>query len=202
MKPTSKDAPNLVVDYLRRLYRPTGFRKGYTFALWLLLGGALMGFSLTRLRYLNFRGVMCPNNPLEGGGRAVPGECYYFENLVGRTGIMMHLATILPASVLVVFQFVPASRYRFPIFHRINGYILLLLSVISMIGVLMIAKPTFGGTLAMQSATGTSVIIFLVCLGLGYYNIKKLHIDQHRAWMLRAWVIVSLTTEDVLLVTR
>ncbi|KAL6409033.1 hypothetical protein AUP68_07984 [Ilyonectria robusta] len=190
MDNASKPSPNRLIAWLRRVYRPIGFSRGYSFALWFILGGALMGFSFARLKYLDFR-VLCPNPLPKGPGGAVPGECYYFENTTGRAGIIMHLAGILPAAILVIFQFLPAIRHRFLIFHRINGYIILLLSILSIVGVLMIAKSTFGGTLDMQAATGTASIAFLVCQGLGYYNIKKLQIEQHRAWMLRGWVIVG-----------
>ncbi|KAH7121937.1 hypothetical protein B0J13DRAFT_648777 [Dactylonectria estremocensis] len=177
--------------FLRRAYRPVGFSKGYTFALWFVLGGALMGFSLARLKYLDFRGALCPDPRPPGSGGAVPGECYYFEHAIGRAGIMMHLAGILPAAILVVFQFLPVIRHKLLLFHRINGYVVLLLSVVSIVGVFMIAKPTFGGTLDMQAATGTASLAFLGCQGLGYYYIKTLQIEQHRAWMLRGWVSVG-----------
>ncbi|KAF7537175.1 hypothetical protein G7Z17_g12906 [Cylindrodendrum hubeiense] len=188
---STKHIQNRLLAGLRRLYRPIGFTKGYNFALWLILGGAFVGFSLARLKYLDFRGDLCPKPPMKGPGGAVPGECYYFENTIGRAGIMMHLAGILPAAILVVFQFLPAIRYRFLKFHRINGSVIILLSIVSIIGVMMIAKQTFGGTLDMQAATGAASVIFLVCQGLGYYNIKKLQIEQHRAWMLRGWIIAG-----------
>ncbi|KAK7419805.1 hypothetical protein QQZ08_010693 [Neonectria magnoliae] len=187
----SKYSPNSLVACLRRLYQPIGFSRGYNFALWFLLGGGFMGFSISRLMYLNFKGILCPDGPPKGPVGAVPGECYYFQHATGRAGIMMHLAGILPAAILVVFQFVPAIRHRVLIFHRINGYIVLLLSVVGIVGVFMIAKPTFGGALDMQAATGTASIVFIVCQGLGYYNIKRLQIEQHRAWMLRGWIIVG-----------
>jgi len=31
----------------------------------------------------------------------------------------------------------------------------------------------------------------VTCKAIAFYNIKVLQIEQHRAWMLRAWVIVS-----------
>ncbi|GKT90476.1 hypothetical protein Ct61P_08326 [Colletotrichum tofieldiae] len=40
----------------------------------------------------------------------------------------------------------------------------------------------------MQTVMGAGSIMFLGALGLSIYNIKKLQIEQHRAWMLRAWV--------------
>ena len=56
----------------------------------------------------------------------------------------------------------------------------------------MIARHAFGGTLATQALIGTLVILTTVGLTLAYYNIKRLQVDQHRAWMIRTWFYVCL----------
>lgn len=184
---------------LQRIYRAFGFTKGYSFVLWFLFGGAFLAFTLSRFIYLDFDGQLCPSEPPTnrpyGSRGAVPGECYYYRHGVGKAGIIMHLAGILPAAVLVVFQFLPVIRHRALIVHRINGYIVLLLSTVGMMGVFMIARHTFGGTLEMQTVTGAASILFVTCMLLAYINIKKLQLEQHRAWMIRGWIIVSLHTE-------
>lgn len=55
----------------------------------------------------------------------------------------------------------------------------------------MIARHAFGGTLETQAWVGISVIITTGGLAMAIYNIKRLQIDQHRAWMLRTWFYVS-----------
>ncbi|MDI1486179.1 MAG: hypothetical protein OHK93_005405 [Ramalina farinacea] len=97
----------------------------------------------------------------------------------------IHLGTILPFSPLV-FQFVPKVRQKFLLFHRINGYTIIFLTLVSNAGAIMIARRAFGGTLATQAGVGVLVIASTVSIALAYYNIKRLQIDQHRAWMLRA----------------
>jgi hypothetical protein len=180
---------------MQRIYRSVGFTKGYNFVLWFLFGGAFLGFTLSRFIYLDFDGRLCPSEPptnrIYGSRGAVPGECYYYRRGIGKAGIIMHLAGILPAAVLVVFQFMPVIRHRALVVHRINGYIVLLLSAVGMIGVFMIARHTFGGTLEMQTVSGAASIMFTVCMVLAYINIKWLQLEQHRAWMLRGWIIVS-----------
>ncbi|KAM0340320.1 hypothetical protein ACHAPU_010533 [Fusarium lateritium] len=180
---------------MQRIYRSVGFAKDYNFILWFLFGGAFLGFSLSRFIYLDFEGRLCPSEPptnrIYGSRGAVPGECYYYQRSVGKAGIIMHLAGILPAAVLVVFQFIPVIRHKALIVHRINGYITLLLSAVGIIGVFLIAKHTFGGTLEMQTVTGTASIMFIVSMVLAYINIKRLQIEQHRAWMLRGWIIAG-----------
>jgi uncharacterized membrane protein YozB (DUF420 family) len=55
----------------------------------------------------------------------------------------------------------------------------------------MIARHAFGGNLASQAWTGFMAIISILALFIAVYNIKRLQIDQHRAWMLRAWAWVG-----------
>lgn len=175
---------------IRKVYHPIGFKKGYNFVLWFVFAGALMGFTLARLQYLDFYGIFCSIGD-SGGNHAAPGECMYYLRGHEKVGIILHLATILPASFLVVFQFIPAIRYKAMLFHRLNGYLVIILSLIGIAGVFMITRHAFGGTLATQYATGFLSIAFIGALIMAYINIKRLQIEQHRAWMLRAWFYVG-----------
>lgn len=65
---------------------------GFTFA------GALFGFVLARLMYLDITGVFC--GPGSGMNHAAPGECYYYLNFDRYAiGIRLHLYTILRESL-------------------------------------------------------------------------------------------------------
>jgi hypothetical protein len=48
--------------------------------------------------------------------------------------MMIHLYTILPAGFLVFFQFIPAIRYKVILLHRINGYLIISLTLVSIAG--------------------------------------------------------------------
>ena len=52
----------------------------------------------------------------------------------------------------------------------------------------MIADKSFGGAPSTQGFVGALSIAFLTALGLAVYNIRMKQIEQHRAWMIRAWV--------------
>ena len=78
-------------------------------------------------------------------------------------------------------QFVPLIRYKLPVFHRINGYVILVLVFTSNVGALMIARKAFGGSLETQAGIGTLVILTTISVLMAYVNIKRLQIDQHRA---------------------
>ncbi|KAL8917791.1 MAG: hypothetical protein Q9172_005680 [Xanthocarpia lactea] len=170
---------NGFVRAMRKVYNPIGFQKGYNFTLWFIFAGALFGFTLARLQYLSIGGVF-----KEGSS---PGEWFYLRKGHERIGITLHLATILPAGFLVVFQFVPLIRYKLLLFHRINGYVIILLLLLANVGALMIARHSFGGEFETQVFAGLLAIMTTVGSILAYINIKRLQIDQHRAWMIRTW---------------
>ena len=104
---------------------------------------------------------------------------------------MLHLAGILPASILACVQFTPFIRHKWIIIHRISGYLAVLLYIVSLVGALMIAHMAFGGGLDVQVWVGFVGIGVLICFVLAIVNVKRLQIEQHRAWMLRGWFYVS-----------
>ncbi|KAK5704875.1 hypothetical protein LTR97_001986 [Elasticomyces elasticus] len=185
MVKSTRPPANGFVRAMRLVYNPLGFGKGYNFVLFFLSMGYLFGFTLARLQYLNFNGVFC--RPGGGAVGAAPGECYYWLQDPFKIGMKLHLYCILPAAFLVVFQFVPAIRHKVILFHRLNGYVIVILTLISNAGTIIIARHAFGGDFSTQVWTGTMVILTTVGFVMAWINIKLLQIDQHRAWMMRAW---------------
>lgn len=191
MAAPTRPPANAFVAKARKVYNPIGFSKGYNFILWFIFAGAMFGFALARMMFLNYNNIYC--NPNSKGNGAGPGECWsYNRKDLYKIGIKMHLYTIIPASFLVVFQFVPFIRYKALLFHRMNGYIVVVLAVIGTVGAIIIAPVAFGGALSIRAAVGLMSIMFLGSLFLAIWNIKTLQLEQHRAWMLRAWFYVSL----------
>jgi uncharacterized membrane protein len=102
----------------------------------------------------------------------------------------LDLYTILPAALLVILQFIPVLRHKLILFHRMNGYIVVLLSLISNAGTIIISRHAFGGDFSTQTWTGAMVLLTTAGYTMAWINIKLLQIDQHRAWMLRTWAWV------------
>ncbi|KAK5719824.1 hypothetical protein LTR17_015113 [Elasticomyces elasticus] len=198
VKPTRPPA-NGFVRAMRLVYNPLGFGKGYNFVLFFLSMGYLFGFTMARLQYLSFNGVFC--RPGGGAVGAAPGECYYWLQDPFRIGMKLHLYCILPAAFLVVFQFVPAIRHKVILFHRLNGYVIVVLTLISNAGTIIIARHAFGGDFSTQVWTGTMVILTTVGFVMAWINIKLLQIDQHRAWMMRAWAwLATIVTIRIIMI--
>src|SRR5258706_5384334 len=96
----------------------------------------MLCFSLARLSYLNIAGT--GKSGFAGGSS--PGEWYWYKDGHYRVGITLHLGTIIPCGLLMVWQFLPVIRHKALIVDRLNGYIIILLVLVSNAGVLMIAR--------------------------------------------------------------
>ncbi|KAI1210213.1 uncharacterized protein F4807DRAFT_424272 [Annulohypoxylon truncatum] len=189
MVASTKTPENVLTALAQKLYGAVGFSKGYNFWLWLVLGGIFSGFSLSRLRYLDFYGTFCGSSVPGGRDLAVPGECFYYLNQeYYKIGIITHLAVILPASLLACIQFIPVVRRKAMGLHRIFGWITVSLSVPGAITAVMIAPRSQGGGVDTQSMVALLGVMFLTALTRGCISAKKHKIAEHRAWMLRAWV--------------
>lgn len=141
--------------------------------------------------FLNFS-IYCPeSNEANGTSTAAPGECYWYKSFQRyKVGILLHLVGVLSAGLLAVFQFTPFIRHKWIMIHRVTGYASLLLYIVGTAGAFMIARHAFGGGLDVQLWVYFIGFSTLVCFAISYINIKKLQIEQHRAWMLRGWFYV------------
>jgi len=115
------DHPNVVVRALRKVYNPIGFKKGYNAVLAFISLGYLLGFCLASVRSFNVWGFWASNNG--------PGEtwAYTTKGMLYKVSMTMHIVVVIPAGLLVVLQFIPIIRYKALLFHRINGYLVMLL---------------------------------------------------------------------------
>src|ERR1700712_3520819 len=103
--------------------------------------------------------IFCSKTPGPELG-AAPGECWvYSTKKLYKAGIILHLVTIIPAGFLALFQFVPVIRHKVILFHRINGYLVILLVLASNVGAMMIARIAFGGTLSTQVSLGILAVM-------------------------------------------
>lgn len=99
----------------------------------------------------------------------------------------MHLIGAVLGGFLAGFQFIPVIRYKFLLFHRLNGYAAIILMIVGNAGAFMIMDVAVGGSPSLQLWIGIFGAMITLGLALAVWNIKRLQIDQHRAWMLRVW---------------
>lgn len=171
---------NTFVAIMRRIYRPLGFQRGYTFPLWVIFGFGAFIFCAKHVPLLDHEGVYRDRN-------YITGDWEVMRHGMGKVAFVTHLAAVVPIGFLLPFQFLPVVRHKFMIWHRIAGHILTVLLLIGNIGAVMLADKAMGGPFDLRVVIYAVAGMSTVSLVLAWVNIMRLQIDQHRAWMLRAW---------------
>ncbi|GAB1524882.1 hypothetical protein RhiTH_008038 [Rhizoctonia solani] len=166
------------VSTYRRPWWMLGFEKKMTPVLFVIFGGAILGFSLSRTPMLNFNRLL---------QMTTPGEGFWYEQAPFKANIIIHIFTSLPASFFSVFLFLPITWKRWPKFHSIFGYILSLLLVISLVCGSILGRRAQGGDLNMQSAVYMLGSASAYAVVMGCLEARRGAIDMHREYMLRAW---------------
>jgi hypothetical protein len=129
------------------------------------------------------------------------GENYYFHVPLNKAFLWTHIASVLPAGLLAVTQFVPRIRARAINFHHITGRIINVLIFISVITAWCIARISLGGDLAIQSGLYVLGAMVLWSVVQSWIAIRRLQIDEHRTWVIRAWsYLMSIVTLCVVMV--
>ncbi|EUC54554.1 membrane transporter, putative [Rhizoctonia solani AG-3 Rhs1AP] len=158
---------------------------------WLLYGTVLVIMFITNIRFL-----------FPGGLKAklIPEEYFTFKVSPNGALLLIHLACVLPASMLSIIQFIPRLRTKYTSWHRYAGRIINVLTMISSICGIAIGRVSFGGDLGTQTATfalGTMVLYSIIA---GWKAIRDRKIEEHRIWMVRAWSYqMSIVTMRVII---
>jgi uncharacterized membrane protein len=175
--------PDIIVRSLRKVYNPVGFKKGYNAILSFITLGYLVGFCLSQVQSFNVWGYWAISG-------SAPGEAWAYtsKGLLYKTAITLHIVTVIPSGFLAALQFLPIIRHKALLFHRLNGYLVMLLVLCLSVSGMISSKVAFGGDFATQCLAGSVGLATLAATVLAYVNIKRLQIEQHRAWMMRAWV--------------
>lgn len=100
------------------------------------------------------------------------------------------LAHILPAGLfmaLMPLQFIRRIRERHVGWHRWSGRFLVALGVLVGASALAMSFTSSIGGANEMAATTLFALLFLIFLALGFRNIRKRRVVQHREWMLRAF---------------
>ena len=184
-----------VLDHIRWFGRQSlamfGFTRPYSFALWAFFTFIMASFCIIRLQTLSALSAFCTTD--EGG---MAKECYYYlKPGTNRVGIVLHLVCALPGALLACLQFIPIIRQRLLVLHRVNGHFVILLTVLGTIGGLLVGKNSFIEGFEWQAVLAVVGLCFFGSAVIAFISIKRLQIEKHRAWMLRAWFYVSKAVE-------
>lgn len=170
---------NPILRPIQKLQNFLGFHQIYNLPLWIIFGGAMIGFALGRYPYFNLKYAQTHLGGVQ--------NWYWYNQSLYHYGLFLHLGGVVPGGTLAVFQFLPIIRKKALIYHRIAGYVAILLLLIGLSGAIIISRRAWGGEPNIQAVVFVIAFCTASSVFLAYYNIKRLQIDQHRKWMLRTW---------------
>lgn len=170
-----EDRPGRIKAAYRRVSAKLGFKERFSLTFFILFGGALLGFCLSRLL------MLAPSNVET---KTTPGEWYWYRQALYKPNIFMHIYMSIVGGTLASFQFIPAIRRRKIILHRINGYIVFFTLVPGSVAGSIVARRAFGGDLNSETAYYTLGFMIGPAGMLGIY-FARVNTTLHREWMLR-----------------
>jgi uncharacterized membrane protein len=132
-------------------------------------------------------------------GAIAPDTGNYVANPVP---IVLHIVAGSLFNLLGVFQFVPAIRRNWPVWHRWSGRVFITVGLVTAAGAIWMNQffPAFGGWLKYSSNLLFGVAL-AAALVIAYRAIRRRDIATHRAWMMRAYAIgLGVATQRLLVI--
>ncbi len=126
---------------------------------------------------------------LAGGAEITPDNVRFFASPIP---VVLHILSVTIYSILGAFQFSPGFRRRRPNWHRTAGRILVVAGLVAALSGLWMAMfyaivPADSALLhAFRLFFGAAMALSIV---LGFIAVRRRKIDQHQAWMRRAYAI-------------
>ncbi|KAF5334582.1 hypothetical protein D9758_018128 [Tetrapyrgos nigripes] len=165
---------NAILTFYQSLSWTLGFKEKYSLLLFIVFGGALLGFCLARAYMMNTR-IMRE--------QTTPGDFRWFDQKMYKTPYFWHIYTTIIGGFIVGAQFLPVIRRQYILLHRMNGYLVVLLLIPGNIAGSIVARRSFGGEINQQSAYYLLGIMITFSMLMGLINVKK-DTRTHRRWML------------------
>ncbi|KAG9125740.1 hypothetical protein FRC07_006399 [Ceratobasidium sp. 392] len=151
-------------------------------------------FSIGMLAIFVYRISWLLPNRIEMG--QIRGEYFHFRIPLNKAFFWTHLASTIPGGILAAIQFVPRVRARAIGLHRNVGRVVNVLSFVSTLTAWGMARVSLGGDLSIQSLVYILGVMVLCSVVKSWVAIRRLQLDEHRAWAIRAWSYQGLILTD------
>lgn len=137
------------------------------------------------------------------GGAAVQGNLqawtsrlahgYEAGNTVGNTVLFTHLLFAAAISFMGALQLIPKIRARFPLFHRWNGRIYIVVAFIMGVTALylMLSGRKLAGDRAQHVAVVINGILIIMFAAMAWRTAVARQFNVHRRWALRLFLVVG-----------
>jgi hypothetical protein len=152
---------------------------------------AVLGQLIFMVYVLGFYGSAALRGDFAAWGKVMP-HGYVAGDTIGNLIVVVHIAFVSLVILGGALQLVPAIRRAAPAFHRWNGRVYLVSTlVMSVGGLLMVWTRGAVGDLSQNIAINLNAFVIIACAVLAYRHARARRIEIHRRWALRLFMAVS-----------
>jgi hypothetical protein len=114
-------------------------------------------------------------------------------NPIGNTALTAHLLFAVLITLSGALQLIPQIRARFPVFHRWNGRMYVLVAFTMGISglYLLLSGRNVVGDVSQHVAIGINALLILVCAAMAWRYAVARDFKTHRRWALRLFLVVG-----------
>ncbi|KAG8730695.1 hypothetical protein FRC12_020121 [Ceratobasidium sp. 428] len=178
-----------VASYLQRWLK---LRSGAATKLWTAYTIGMLAIFVYRISWLLPGGIEL---------RQIRGEYFNFRIPLNKAFFWTHLAAAIPGGLLAAIQFVPRIRARAINLHRNVGKVVNVLSFVSTLAGWGMARVSLGGDLSTTSCVYLLGVLVLWSVVKSWVAIRRLQLDEHRTWIIRAWSYQAMILTDRVVIT-
>ena len=151
-----------------------------------VIGQFLFAFAVA-----SFYGMTAARGDLHKWGKSIS-HGYVPGDTMGNAVIIAHLVSAVVIMLAGAVQLVPAVRNRYPVFHRWNGRVYMLTTVIlSVAGLYMTWIRGSVGTFSLHMVSTLGAVLIWICAAMALRYAMARDFKNHRRWALRFFLVAS-----------
>jgi uncharacterized membrane protein len=166
--------------------------KALKAAVWLWFVVAVIGQYVFAFTIASFYGLTAARGNLLAWNKVLPNG-YVAGNSIGNAALAAHLLFAATITLSGALQLIPRIRARFPVFHRWNGRMYVLIAFSMAISGLYLAtsRRHVIGDVTQHIGIEINAILIIICAALALRFALARDFTTHRRWALRLFLVVS-----------
>jgi len=154
-------------------------------------GVTVIGQLMFAFAVASFFGVTALRGDFHGWSRFIS-RGYVSGDTMGNFAVVLHVGSAVVIMLAGAVQLIPGIRNRFPVFHRWNGRIYMLMAVsLSIAGLYMTWIRGSVGDIFQHLGSSLNAVLIMLCAALALRYALARDFKTHRRWALRLFLVAS-----------
>src|SRR6266550_7535555 len=154
-------------------------------------GVTVIGQLMFAFAVASFFGVTALRGDFHGWSRFIS-RGYVSGDTMGNFAVVLHVGSAVVIMLAGAVQLIPGIRNRFPVFHRWNGRIYMLMAVsLSIAGLYMTWIRGSVGDIFQHLGSSLNAVLIMLSAAMALRYALARDFKTHRRWALRLYLVVS-----------